>query len=107
MLLHFCPTYGRDGAPDACEEQAQVVVDFGAGAHGGARVAGGHLLLYGNGGRQSVDVVAVGLVHATQKLARIGRQTLHVAPLPLGIERVEGQRRFAAARQARDNDEFA
>ena len=38
-------------------EHAQVVVDLGDGAHGGARVAAGRLLLDGDGGGQAADGV--------------------------------------------------
>ena len=37
------------GLPDTGIQQAQVVVDFGDGAHGGAGIAAGGLLLDGNG----------------------------------------------------------
>ena len=41
-----------------------------------------------------------------QKLPRIRRQRLHVATLTLGVERVEGQRRFSRARNARDDNQL-
>ncbi|MBQ1648063.1 MAG: aspartate-semialdehyde dehydrogenase, partial [Bacteroidales bacterium] len=40
-------------------------------------------------------VAQIGLVHAFQKLPRVGRKGFHIAPLPLGIERVKNQRRLA------------
>ena len=57
---------------DAGEEEAQVVVDFGDGADGGARVVRGGFLLDGNGGREAFDVVNIGLVHDGEELARVG-----------------------------------
>ncbi len=56
------------------EQQAQVVVDLGDGADGGARVVGGGLLLDGDRRRQPLDMVHVGLFHHRQELARIGGQ---------------------------------
>ena len=95
----------RIGHADAREQQAQVVVDLGDGADGGARILGGGLLLDGDGRRQPVDVVDIGLLHHLQELARVGRQALDVAPLPLGIDGVEGERRLARARQPREHDQ--
>ena len=66
----------------------------------------GRLLLDGDGGRQAVDVVDVGLLHHLEELARIGRQAFDVAALALGIDGVEGERGFARARQAGEHDEL-
>ena len=41
-----------------------------------------------------------------QKLPGVGRQGLHIPPLPLGIDRIECQRRFARPRQAGDNHQL-
>ena len=72
-------------------EQAQVVVDLGDRANGGARVVAGSLLLDGNGRRQAFDQVDIRLLHQLQKLPRVGRERLDVTTLPLGIQRIEGQ----------------
>jgi hypothetical protein len=73
-------------------QQAQVVVDFGDGADGGARVVAGGLLLDGDGGRQPFDQVDIRLFHQLQKLAGVGRQRLYIAALAFGVQRVESQR---------------
>ncbi len=49
----------------------------------------------------SRDQVGVGFVELCQELARVGREGLDVAPLALGVERVEGQRALARAAHAR------
>ena len=72
-------------------EHAQVVVDLGDGAHRGARVAAGRLLLDGDGGGQAADGVVERLVHLPEELPGVGGQALDVAALALGVERVEGQ----------------
>ena len=90
----------------ASKEQAQVFVDFGRGAYGTAGIARNDLLLDGDGGRNAANEVALGLVHAPKELSRIAGQTLHIAALTLGIERVECQRRLTRARDAGDDDEF-
>jgi tetratricopeptide (TPR) repeat protein len=51
-------------------------------------------------------VVDVGLFHHRQELPRVGRQRLDVAPLALGIDGIEGQRRLARAGQAGDHDQL-
>src|SRR5690606_7630712 len=44
--------------------------------------------------------------HHLQELAGIGRQALDIAPLPLGIDGVEGERRLARAGQAGHDDQL-
>ncbi len=48
-------------------------------------------------------MVDVRLLHHLEELARVGRQALDVAALALGVDRVEGERGFAGARQAREH----
>ena len=80
---------------DPGEEHAQVVVDFGNGADGGAGILSGGLLRDGNGRGQTGDLVDVGFFHLAQELARIGRQRGDIAALAFGVEGVEGQGAFA------------
>jgi len=95
-LLHRLP---GDGPPavgavwvaDARVEQTQVVVDLGDGADRRARVAGRRLLVDGDGRREALDRVDVGLVHLPQELTRVGRERLDVAALALGVDGVEGE----------------
>ncbi len=90
---------------DGGEQQAQVVVDLGDGADRRARVAGGGLLLDGDGRRQAVDQVDVRLLHLLEELPGVGRERLDVAALALGVDGVEGERRLARAGQAGDHDQ--
>ena len=85
MPFHFLSADRRIGFSDACEEQSQVFVNLRAGAHGGAWVAGYHLLLDGDGWRQSLDEITLWLGHSSQELTGVGRQRLHVAALALGV----------------------
>ena len=104
----------RDRAPalravrraDAREQQAQVVVDLGDGADGRARVLAGRLLLDRDRRREPLDRVDVGLLHLLEELARVGRQRLDVAALPLGVDGVEGERRLSRARQPGDHHQL-
>src|SRR5215208_2352759 len=88
---------------NAGEQQTQVVVNLGDRTDGRTRVVTGALLVDRDGRRQAGDVLDVGLVHLPQELARITGQTLDIAPLALGINRVEGKRRLAATRQTSDD----
>jgi hypothetical protein len=72
LARHRPTAGGAVRVADAGVQQAQVVVDLGDGAHRRPRVAGGRLLVDGDGGRQSLDEVDVGLVHLAQKLAGVG-----------------------------------
>ena len=48
----------------------------------------------------------VRLIGQTEKLPSVTRQRFHVAALTFGVNRVEGERTFPAAADARDDDEF-
>ena len=101
--LEAAPGTMRDA--DVREEQAQVVVDLGHRPDGRARVGSRGLLLDGNGRRESLDQVDVGFLHLLEELARVRRQRLDIAPLPLRVNRVESERRLAGPRQPCDDDE--
>ena len=49
------------------------------------------LLLDGDGRREAADRIVERLVHLAEELAGVGAEALDVAPLALGVERVEGQ----------------
>ena len=101
------PAAGRAvGMADAGVEEPQVVVDLGDRPDRRARVARGRLLVDGDGRRQALDEVDVGLVHLAQELAGVGREGLDVAALALGVDGVEGQRRLARPRQAGEDDQL-
>ena len=98
-----------DGAvrpPHPRVQQAQVVVDLGDRADGRARVAGRRLLVDRDRRREPVDRVDVGLLHHLEELTCVRGEALHVAPLALRVDRVEGERRLSGARQPRDADQL-
>jgi hypothetical protein len=96
---------GAVRGPDPRPEQAQVVVDLGHRADGRARVARGRLLVDRDRRREPLDRIDVGLLHQAEELARVGGERLHVAPLPLGVDRVEGEARLARAGEPGDHDQ--
>ena len=97
---------GAVGHADAGEQEPEVVVDLGDGADGRAGVAAGRLLVDGDGRRQALDEVDVGLVHLAEELAGVGRQRLDVPALALGVDGVERQRALPRPGQAGEDDEL-
>ena len=63
LLLDDAPALRAVRNTHTREEKSQVIVDFGCGAHGGARVFRGGLLVDGDRRGQAVDAVEVGLAH--------------------------------------------
>ncbi len=102
VALHARAAVGAKGAAHAGEQQPQEVVAFRGGGHRGARIPAGILLADGDGRRDAVDILHCGLFHALQELAGVGGKRLDVAALALGIDGVEGQRRFAGPGHTRD-----
>ena len=73
-------------------QHPQVIVDLRHRADRRAGVLAGGLLRDRDRRAQPGDQIDVGLGHLAEELAGEARQALHVPPLPLGIEGVEGQR---------------
>ena len=95
VAVHLASAFRTVRRPRAPEEQTQIVVYLRDGADGRARVVARALLFYRDGRREARYVVYVRLVRHSEELARIRRKRLDVAALSLGVNRVEGERRFA------------
>ena len=107
MLAHLLPRAGGDGLPDTGIEQAQVFVDLGRGRYGRAGITADDTLLDGYSRGKPTYPVGLGLSHTTDELTSVRRETLHVATLALGIERVEGERTLPRTTHPGDDDELA
>jgi len=106
-LAHdLAPALAAERAADAREQQPHVIVDFGRRANRRARVAHAVLLPDGYRRRDPVDAIDVRLLHPLEKLPRVRRQRLDVAPLAFRVNRVEGQRRLPGAAHAGDDHEL-
>ena len=92
--------------PNAGIEHSQVVVNLGNRSHRGTGIVAGGLLFYGNSGRQTFDIIHLGLFQLAQKLPRIGRKGFYIAALTLCIEGVKSQRRFSRAAHAGENHQL-
>jgi len=76
---------------DPSPEEAKVIHDLGDSGYGGARVVAAVLLINADGRRESFDAIAVGFLHLTEELPRIGTQALDITTLSLGVQGVEGE----------------
>ena len=83
-----------------------MIVELGHRADGRARGAHRVGLVDRDRRRDAFDRVDLRLVHAVEELARVRREGLDVAPLAFGVQRVEDERRLAAAGHAGDDDEL-
>ena len=106
LLADLLAALGAVGGAHSGPEEAEVVVNLRHRAHGGAGVFGGRLLIDGDGGRQSVNIVHVRLLHLPQKHPGIGGQALHIPPLALCVNGIKGQGGLAAAGQAGDDHQL-
>jgi hypothetical protein len=93
--------------PAARIQQPQVIVDLSCRRHRRARIPRRVFLLDGNGRSQPVDHVHIRLLYPLKKLPRIRRKRLHIPPLSLGIDRVEGQRTLPRTRHAADHRQLS
>ena len=97
---------GGVGLSDACEQQPQVLIDFGRGTYRRTGVAADDLLLNGNGRRNPLDKVALGFAHPSQKLTGIRRKAFYIPALPFGIQGIEGERGFPRTGETGNDYQF-
>ena len=88
------------------KKQSQKIIDLRHRPDGRARVAACRFLFDGNDGAEARDLLDIGPLHFTDELASVTRQRFHETALAFGVNRVERERRFAAARNACDDDEL-
>ena len=105
--LDLVPALHAGLRPDPGPQQAQEVVDLRGRADSRAAAGRGVLLLDRHRRRDAFDRVHERLGHPLEELLGVGRQRLDVAPLPLGVEGVEGERALARPRRAGDHREGA
>ena len=89
------------GPPGARPQQPHEIVQLGCRRDGRARIARLIFLPDGDRRRDAENLVHIRLLHALEKLPRIGGKRFDVAPLSFRIDRVEDERRFARTRNAR------
>ena len=72
IFHHFLATLVAVCLSGSCEEKSHEVVDFGSGAHCGARVFVGCLLFDAYHRAKSCNLVNVGTFHSSEEVPRIG-----------------------------------
>ena len=87
-------------------EQADEVPELGDGGNGGLAAALGDALLDGDGGREALELVDLGLFELLGELPSVGGHGVEEAALALGEEDVEGEGGFAGAGEAGNDDEL-
>ena len=106
LLVDLLAAFRAVRRADARPQQTHVVVNLGDSADRRARVLRGGLLVDGDGGRQTVNIVHIRLVHLTEELPRVARQRFNVAALTLGVDCVKRQGRFARAGQTGEHHQL-
>ena len=101
VAFHLHAAHRRVGAAYAGIQQFQILVQLRLSAHRRARIVRVHLLLDGHCRRNILYQIHLRLGHTAKELACIARQAFYIAPLPLGIQRVESQARLARPAQSR------
>ena len=99
MLLHLLARDRRKSTTQSGEQQSEVIIDFSRRPDRRSGIPDAYFLLNGNGRGYTFNIITFRLAHSAKKLPSIGRKTLHIATLALGIERIESQRRLSAARK--------
>ena len=90
LLSDRLAAFGTVRYANTGEKQSQVVINLRYRADRRARVFGGAFLLDRNRRRQTFDKVNIRFLHQPQKLPRIGRERLDIAPLSLGVDGIKG-----------------
>ena len=103
---HLLAGFRRDGARTLRVQQAEEVVDFRDGTHGGTGVVPGGLLLDGDDRAQAADLLHLGLLEDAHEVLRVRGQGVHVPALAFRIDRIERQRGLSAAGKPRHDDEL-
>ena len=99
--MHLASAHPTNGRAHARVQQPQIIVNLRLRRDGRARIAGRILLANRDCRRDAAHFIHVWLVHPLEKLARVSRQRFDVAPLALGINRVESERRLARTTDTR------
>ena len=107
LRLEHGVALGAVGRAHPRVEHAKEVVDLRHRGDGGSRVRARRLLRDRDRWRKTGHAVDVWPGQLAEELPREGREALHVAPLALGVERVEGEARLARAAHAREADKPA
>ena len=94
---HLLPAQVRIGLTGTGKEQTEIIVDLCRGSYRGTGILIGGLLLDGDDGAQSGNLVHVRTLHIAQEIAGIGGESLNIPTLSLRKNGVESQGRLSTA----------
>ena len=97
---------GTVSGSDSGEKDAEKIVDFGDGSNGTSRTLSTGFLRNGDCGRETGNLIDIGLGQLTEELPGVTGETFDVAALSFGIEGIEGERAFAGAADSGEADQF-
>ncbi len=106
LLANLFTAIWAVGHADSRPQQAQIIIDLRDGAYGGAGIMRCCFLVNGDGRREPLNGIDVGLVQLAEKLPGIGGQRLDISALPFGIDRVKRQRALAGPGDAGQHHQF-
>ncbi len=106
LRLDRHPAVGAVLSAELDVEQPEEVIDLRERRDRALASATAGALLDRDRGRNPEDRVNVGPRRALDELARVGVERLEIAPLALGEQDVESERRFSGTRDAGDDREF-
>ena len=101
LLLNLSSALRTMGQPHSCIEKTHIIIDFCDGSYRGTRISVCRFLINGNRGRKSLYELHIRLFHLSEELSCIRRERLHITPLTLRINRIEGKRGLSGARESR------
>ena len=87
----------------SCEEQTNEVIDLGDRTYGRTGILGGRFLVNGDDGTQAGYLIYVRSLHLADEATGVGREGVHIPPLSLREDRVEGKRRLPRTAQSGDH----
>ena len=88
---HGLAGMGRVCSRSPCIQEAEEVVDFSYGSDGRTGVVSGGLLLDGNYRTETGNRLYLRFFQYTHEMLGIGRKRVHVPPLALGVDGIEGK----------------
>jgi len=76
---------------DRRKKHTQIIVNFSCSRDRRSWILPGATLLDRDGRRKTLDEIDIRLFHLIEELPRVSGETFDVAPLPIGIELIEGK----------------
>ena len=106
IFYHFAARYRRIGIRCPRIKKPEKIINFRNGSHRRTGILPGGFLLDGDNRAQARDAFHGRTFQNPYELSGVGRQRFHIPALPLGINRIESQRRLAAPAQTRNHHQF-